>query len=176
MIHAGVIRIGSAYTAGVCGAYCSNSMSRLRNTTLPGVTATSLPTSNCSVPAARPPRTARCASSSQFLQSADEILAGFRGGLVEQLGIGLQEIRRRGGFEQQPPGETQARLLGVGRRCRRLQGLLPPGSPVGVGACVALKGQTFQAVSLNPSSSCPGASGAPPAARAMNCQLSRIFS
>src|SRR5256886_11537942 len=72
MIHAGVIRTGSAYTSGVCGAYCSSSMSRLRNTTLPGVTATSLPTSNCSVPAGRAPLTARCASSSQCFSPRSE--------------------------------------------------------------------------------------------------------
>src|SRR5207237_471058 len=58
----------------------------------------------------------------------------------EQLGIGLQEIRRRGGLEQQPPGEIQARQLRVARRCRWLQGLLPPGGPVGVRACVGVEG------------------------------------
>jgi len=108
---------------------------------LPGVTATSFAYFKLLGPGRAPHRApAPLRVLEPVLQSADEILAGFRGGLVEQLGIGLQEIRRRGGFEQQPPGETQARLLGVGRRCRRLQGLLPPGSPVGVGACVGVEG------------------------------------
>ena len=44
MIQAGVISTGSAYTLGVVGEYCSSSIRRLRNTTLPGVTATSRPT------------------------------------------------------------------------------------------------------------------------------------
>src|SRR5207302_920305 len=43
-------------------------LSRLRNTTLPGVTATSLPTLNCSVPPGGAPPRARCASSSQFFR------------------------------------------------------------------------------------------------------------
>ena len=43
MIQAGTIRIGSATTVAVCGAYWISSISRLRKITLPGVAATSWP-------------------------------------------------------------------------------------------------------------------------------------
>ena len=43
MIQAGTISTGSGRTVGVAGLYCSSSISRLRHTTLPGVTATCLP-------------------------------------------------------------------------------------------------------------------------------------
>ncbi len=45
MIQAGTIRIGSGATVEVAGLYWISSISRLRNTTLPGVTATLRPTS-----------------------------------------------------------------------------------------------------------------------------------
>ena len=45
MIQAGTISTGSAYTVGVCGEYWISSISSLRRITLPGVAATSLPTS-----------------------------------------------------------------------------------------------------------------------------------
>ena len=51
MIQAGTMSTGSACTDGVVGVYWISSISSLRNTTLPGVTATFLPTSNSSVPA-----------------------------------------------------------------------------------------------------------------------------
>ena len=44
MIQAGTISTGSAWTVRVVGAYWISSISRLRNTTLPGVTATRWPT------------------------------------------------------------------------------------------------------------------------------------
>ncbi len=44
MIHAGTIRMGSACTRGVVGVYWISSISSLRSTTLPGVTARFLPT------------------------------------------------------------------------------------------------------------------------------------
>ena len=64
MIHAGTIRMGSAWTLGVVGVYWISSIRRLRSTTLPGVTATSRPTTKRSVPAAGAPLMARSRSSS----------------------------------------------------------------------------------------------------------------
>src|SRR5256885_8787993 len=64
----------------------------------------------------RPPRSTLFPYTTLFrslepvLQSPDEVLARFRGGLVEQLGIGLQEIRRRGGFQQQRSEEHTSEL------------------------------------------------------------------
>ena len=138
MIHAGVISTGSAYTSGVCGEYCSSSIRRLRNTTLPGVMATSLPTSNRSVPGVRSAAAEALRILEPVLQAADQVLPGLRGSLVEELRVGVQEIGRRGRFQQQPPGEAGACQLRVRRG--RLQRLLPPGGPVGISARVDVEG------------------------------------
>ena len=66
MIQAGTIRIGSGCTLSVVGAYWMSSISRLRNTTLPGVVARSLPTTNFSVPTGGRPLAARSQSSTKF--------------------------------------------------------------------------------------------------------------
>src|ERR1700730_7695509 len=66
MIQAGTIRIGSGRTLGVVGSYWMSSISRLRNTTLPGVVARSLPTTNFSVPTGGRPLAARSQSSTRF--------------------------------------------------------------------------------------------------------------
>ena len=67
MIHEGTISTGSAYTSGVVGVYWISSMRWLRNTTFPGVTATSLPTSKPSTPAGASSSARRCASSKKFM-------------------------------------------------------------------------------------------------------------
>src|SRR5438067_10492925 len=74
------------------------------------------------------------------LESPDEILAGLRRGALEQLRIRVEEVRRRGGFQQQPPGEIHARQVGISRCGRRGERLFPPGSPVAVGARVGVEG------------------------------------
>ena len=66
MIQAGTMSTGSACTEGVAGEYWISSISSLRNTTLPGVTATFLPTSNSSVPAGALPLNVRPRSSITF--------------------------------------------------------------------------------------------------------------
>ena len=48
MMHEGTISTGSGSTCSVCGLYWINSIRWLRNTTLPGVHATSWPTANSS--------------------------------------------------------------------------------------------------------------------------------
>src|SRR5450830_655127 len=56
MIHGGTIRTGCAYTVEVWAAYSISSINRLRNTTLPGVTATPIPGRNRSGTAGVAPR------------------------------------------------------------------------------------------------------------------------
>jgi hypothetical protein len=72
MIQAGTIRIGSARTFSVAGAYWMSSISRLRKTTLPGAVATSTPTPTrkASVPAGGWPVARRRKSSTMFCQPA----------------------------------------------------------------------------------------------------------
>ena len=61
-----MIRIGSADTFAVVGSYWISSMRSLRNTTLPGVTATLRPTSKASAPAGGRPASVRSTSSLQL--------------------------------------------------------------------------------------------------------------
>ena len=75
MIQAGTIRIGSGRTLAVAGAYWISSISRLRKTTLPGVTATSRPTTKFSVPTGFLPLMARSQSSKKFCEPGDQIKA-----------------------------------------------------------------------------------------------------
>ena len=63
MIHDGTISTGSGCTVRVPGAYWISSISRLRYTTLPGVTAMFSPTRNSSVPTGRHAACLRIASS-----------------------------------------------------------------------------------------------------------------
>ena len=65
MIHAGTISTGSGRTFSVVGAYWISSIRRLRNTTLPGLTATLTPTCQASVPTGFLPLTARSQSSTR---------------------------------------------------------------------------------------------------------------
>ncbi len=67
MIQAGTISTGSACTSAVAGAYWMSSTRRLRSTTLPGVTATSRPTTKSSVPAGGAPPTRRSKSSTAWM-------------------------------------------------------------------------------------------------------------
>jgi hypothetical protein len=60
MIQLGTISTGSAHTCAVVGAYWISSISRFLSTTLPGVTATLRPTTNCSVPGGGMPAATRC--------------------------------------------------------------------------------------------------------------------
>ena len=66
MIHAGMMSTGSAKTVGVAGEYWINSTSSLRITTLPGVAATSRPSTNFSVPLGPLPSSVRSMSSNQW--------------------------------------------------------------------------------------------------------------
>ena len=66
MIQAGTIRTGSARTSAVAGAYWISSIRRLRKTTLPGVIATSRPTSKASAPTGFLPVASRCQSSQKL--------------------------------------------------------------------------------------------------------------
>ena len=59
MIHAGTISTGSGCTVAVVGAYWMSSIRLLRNTTWPGVTATSRPTTKFSAPAGGAPVSVR---------------------------------------------------------------------------------------------------------------------
>ncbi|MNT49739.1 hypothetical protein D3C72_1866110 [compost metagenome] len=63
MIHAGTMRIGSGWTVSVVGVYWISSIRRFFSTTLPGVTATSRPTTKFSVPAGGLPAAMRSKSS-----------------------------------------------------------------------------------------------------------------
>ena len=115
-------------------------MRRLRNTTLPGVTATCLPTSKASVPGAASAfdRAARVVE--PVLEAADQILPGLGGRALQELGVGLQEVGRGGRLEQHAPGEIRPRECGGVRAGLRLQRFLPPGGPVGVGARIGVEG------------------------------------
>ena len=68
MIHAGTISSGSARTVGVVGSYWISSISRLRNTTWPGVSATVSPGRKSSTPGGGRPAWMRSNSASQFCQ------------------------------------------------------------------------------------------------------------
>src|SRR5579863_9299520 len=74
MIQAGTIRIGSGCTLLVEGRYWISSMSSLRNTTLPGDTATVLPTAEFLSPAGFPADNKRIQSLSQFCQPTTKFL------------------------------------------------------------------------------------------------------
>ena len=65
MIHAGTMSTGSGRVLAVAGAYWISSISRLRSTTLPGVTATSRPGVKRSAPAGGSSAMRRWKSSSQ---------------------------------------------------------------------------------------------------------------
>ncbi len=67
MIQAGTISTGSGCTSGVVGEYWISSISSLRRTTWPSVTATFSPTRNSSVPGASPPFCMRSRSSRKCL-------------------------------------------------------------------------------------------------------------
>ena len=101
MIHAGTISTGSGRTVAVAGAYWISSISRLRKTTLPGVTATSRPTSKRSAPTGRLPPSARSQSSTKLPRAAHAGCAPpSRSVRSSTSGIGRGEVRRREHVEE----------------------------------------------------------------------------
>ena len=111
MIQAGTISTGSACTVVVVGVYWISSISSLRNTTLPGVTASVLPTSKSSVPAGAAPLSVRPQVLDHVLEPAHQVLPLLGLGQRQQLGVGRQVVRRRAGVEQHAHRELQQ--LGV---------------------------------------------------------------
>src|SRR5665647_1097716 len=75
MIHDGTISSGCAWTEGVAGSYWISSMSRLRKTTLPGVSATALPGRNCSTPRGLALPSTATASRDQFAKPVTRLAA-----------------------------------------------------------------------------------------------------
>ena len=126
MIHAGTIRIGSGRTVAVAGAYWINSIRRLRYTTLPGVFATSRPTTKASAPTGRLPLTARSASSMKFCQPVARLrppvlivrlrMTGLVGGKFEGANH-VEELARR---------ELDHRLMLFRNAANAGRGVVPP--------------------------------------------------
>ena len=126
MIQAGTIRIGSRQTVSVAGEYWISSMSRLRATTFPGVTAT----------LAANPKRLRSDGLLAFGNaplvfpkihgSTDKVLSTFLNGGLEHVRVGEQEIRRRNHIERLARDKRDDIFMMVGDALHAGRRMVPP--------------------------------------------------
>ena len=114
LMHGGTMTSGRLCTVGVVASYWMSSISALRNTTLPGVTARLRPTANArsSVIVIRPRR----ASSARLRSPCHEALALGRDRPREHVRIGRREVRRRDRVDVLARRELEALLVGGRQR------------------------------------------------------------
>ena len=117
-MHGGIITTGRLCTVGVDGAYWISSISSLRKTTSPGVTARSRPTTNASASLIemRP----RAASATRFAKPRARLAPSVSDRARDRLGIGREEVRRRERVDPLAREEAQAALL-LRRQAGRLR-------------------------------------------------------